>query len=277
MTSILAIAGAEIRAARRNHWIIATTLLLALLALTLAFLGSAPTGTIGADPLEVTVVSLSSLTIFLVPLIALLLSYDAIVGEAERGTLALLLSYPVARSEVLVGKFLGHVAVLAFATVLGYGAAASALLTVKDAVPDAESYMAFARLIASSAVLGAAFLALGYLVSAAARDRGTAAALAIAVWLLFVLLYDMALLGALVADHGKTITRTAFNVLLLFDPADVYRLFNLTGLPRISQMSGMGGLVGEAEFGRSTLETALAVWVLVPLILGMVIFKRKQL
>ena len=41
------------------------------------------------------VVSLSSLTIFLVPLIALLLSHDAIVGEAERGTLLLLLSYPV--------------------------------------------------------------------------------------------------------------------------------------------------------------------------------------
>ena len=42
-----------------------------------------------------TVVSLASLTVFLVPLIALLLAYDAIVGEAERGTLLLLLAYPV--------------------------------------------------------------------------------------------------------------------------------------------------------------------------------------
>ena len=42
------------------------------------------------------IVSLSSLTIFLLPLIALLISYDAVVGEMERGTMLLLLSYPVA-------------------------------------------------------------------------------------------------------------------------------------------------------------------------------------
>ena len=71
------------------------------------------------SPLTVTVVSLSSLTIFLLPLIALLLSYDAIVGEHERGTLALLLAYPVARWQVIVGKFLGHVTILALATVAG--------------------------------------------------------------------------------------------------------------------------------------------------------------
>ena len=82
MSPILVIAGAEIRAARRNRWVLATTLLMAALALSLAFLGSAPTGTVGVGALEVTVVSLSSLTIFLVPLIALLLSYDAIVGES---------------------------------------------------------------------------------------------------------------------------------------------------------------------------------------------------
>ena len=68
------------------------------------------------------IVSLSSLTIFLLPLIALLISHDAIVGEMERGTMMLLLSYPVGRWQVMLGKFFGHVAVLAFATVLGYGA-----------------------------------------------------------------------------------------------------------------------------------------------------------
>ena len=38
----------------------------------------------------------------------MLLAYDAIVGEADRGTLALLLSYPVARWQVMAGKFAGH-------------------------------------------------------------------------------------------------------------------------------------------------------------------------
>ena len=55
--------------------------LLAALALSLGFLGSSPTGSVKVDPLTVTVVSLSSLSIFLIPLIAMLLSYDALIGE----------------------------------------------------------------------------------------------------------------------------------------------------------------------------------------------------
>ena len=70
------------------------------LALVLALLGSTPTGTTKISALTVTVVSLSSLSIFFVPLIALLLSYDSIVAEHERGTLILLLAYPVARWQI---------------------------------------------------------------------------------------------------------------------------------------------------------------------------------
>ena len=91
------IAMQEIRVGLRNRWVLATTLLLAALALSLVLLGSAPTGTVKADPLAVVIVSLSSLTIFLVPLIALLISHNAITREAEGGTLLLLLSHPLAR------------------------------------------------------------------------------------------------------------------------------------------------------------------------------------
>src|SRR5215471_20024708 len=120
MRQVMLIAGKELRDGLRNRWVLAVTLLLALFALTLSFLGSAPTGTVKVSPLAVTIVSLSSLSIFLLPLIALLLSYDAIVGEVDRGTMALLLAYPVSRWQVMIGKFLGHLAVLAIATGIGY-------------------------------------------------------------------------------------------------------------------------------------------------------------
>ena len=83
MMYILIIARKENQEGLRNRWVLATTLLLAALALTLTFLGSAPTGNVGASALDVVIVSLSSLTIFLVPLIALLISHDAIVGERQ--------------------------------------------------------------------------------------------------------------------------------------------------------------------------------------------------
>ena len=112
MNAIAVIAGREVRDGLRNRWVVAMTLLMAALALTLTLVGSAPTGTVGVSAVSATIVSLSSLTIFLVPLIALLISYDAIAGELERGTMTLLLSYPVSRSAVVAGKFVGATVIL---------------------------------------------------------------------------------------------------------------------------------------------------------------------
>ena len=145
MKGLLLVTGKEIREGMRNRWVVAATLLLATLALTLAFLGAAPAGRVGAGALEVVVVSLSSLSIFLLPLIALLISHDAIVGEMERGTMLLLLSYPVGRNQVILGKFCGHVVILAFATLIGYGAAAVALISTRTRPWRAAAAGAWAR------------------------------------------------------------------------------------------------------------------------------------
>ena len=209
------------------------------------------------------------------PLIALLLSYDAVVGEVERGTLILLLSYPVGRGQVVLGKFLGHTAILAFATALGYGAAGWAL-AVSSGGADAESWRAFAAMIGSSVLLGAAFTALGILISVAARDRGTAAGLAIGVWLLLVLLYDMGMLGALVADHGRFLSVPLVNALLLINPTDIYRLFNLSGFDSIGQFAGMAGLSGQLRIPHGALLAALAAWVALPLLAAALLFRRRQ-
>jgi Cu-processing system permease protein len=276
MRNILIVARKEIQEGLRNRWVLATTLLLAGLALSLTFLGSAPTGTVGVRALDVVIVSLSSLTIFLLPLIALLISHDAIVGEMERGTMLLLLSYPVGRWQVLLGKFIGHLSILAFATLLGYGAAAGALAATGAEI-DAESWTAFATMIGSSILLGAAFIAVGYLVSALVRERGTAGGIAIGIWLVFVLIYDMALLGMLVVDQGRTLSGGILNALLLLNPADAYRLFNLTGTAGVSALSGMAGIAQTATLGPYPLLAALAAWTLVPLGLAAFAFSRREL
>lgn len=273
MRTIRIIAMKEIREGMRNRWVLATTLLLAALALTLAFLGSAPTGNVGAGALDVVVVSLSSLSVFLIPLIALLISHDAIVGESERGTMLLLLSYPLSRWQVIVGKFAGHLAILAFATLVGYGVAAAALGAV-GRLDGAASWPAFAALIGSSILLGAVFVAIGYLVSALASERGTAGGVAIGVWLVFVLIYDMALLGLLVVDQGRTVTAQALNVMLLLNPTDIYRIFNLGGTA--SAIAGMGGIADQATLAPATLAAALLAWAAAPLAAAMLVFSRRE-
>ena len=276
MRTLAIIAGKEIRDGLRNRWVAAMTLLLAGFALTLAFLGAAPTGAVKVSPLAVTIVSLSSLTIFLIPLIALLISHDAIVGDMERGTMLLLLSYPVARWQVLLGKFIGHLAVLAFATCLGYGIAAAALSIAGNNI-GSDSLAAFAAMIGSSVLLGAVFVAIGYLVSALARDRGTAAGICIGLWLLLVLIYDMALLGILAVDQGRSLSASTVDAMLLLNPTDVYRLFNLTGFANVSSFAGMAGLAQSTTLSAQVLLVALLLWTVVPLGCAALAFSRREL
>ncbi len=275
MTAVATIAGREVLAGIRNRWMLAAALLLGVLALTLAFVGSAPAGPVAASRLAITVVSLSSLSVFLVPLIGLLVSYDTLVGEIERGTMPLLMTHPVTRLRIVLGKFAGQVTILAIATVVGFGVAA--LATGLGDGGDAEAWRAFGIMVGSSILLGAAFIALGTLISAVVAERGTAAGISAAVWLVFVVLFDMALLAILVADEGQVVSGDLFRVLLLLNPTDVYRMLTLAGSETVGALSGMAGVSAEAAFGHALLFPVMVLWIAVPLGLAGLLFGRKEL
>jgi len=269
------LAAKELRDGLRNRWIAGAILLLATLALSLAFLGSAPVGDLKAAAFDVTIASLSSLTVYLLPLIALMLAYDAFVGEAERGTLLLLLAYPVARWQVVLGKFLGHTAILALAILVGYGLVLLGVSMVGENSPG--DWRAFAAMMASSLLLGAAFLGLGYLPSALVRERATAAGVAIGLWLVIVVLYDLALLALLIADTGQLIGRDLISALLLVNPTDTYRIFNLTGSNSVSLVSGMAGSASEIGFGPWLPFVVMLLWVVLPLAATVALFRRREI
>lgn len=271
MPTLLILAEKEFRDGLRNRWLLATTLVLLALALGLAFLGAAPVGHVGASPLAVTVISLASLTVFLLPLMALMLAFDAVVGEAERGTLLLLLSYPVRRWQVIAGKFLGHTALLLVATVAGYGGAGLALALMAGS----EAMGAFLVLMASSVGLGAVFLAIGYLASTLVRERATAAGLVVGVWLALVVLGDLVLLGALAATQGQGPIAALFPWVLLANPADVFRLLNLSGFAEVRQFSGLAGLAADQLISPAVLAAALVAWIAAPLALAVLVFRRR--
>ena len=275
MTGVITIAVAELKIGLRNRWVLMASLFLAGLALALAFIGAAPGGTVEAGRLTVTSISLASLATYLIPLIALLLAYDAIVGEIDRGTMLLLLSYPIARHAIVLGKFLGQLAVVAIATVIGFCVAAAAIALTSGVGPGEMTV--FLRLLGSSVLLGAAFVALGHLASCLVRDRSTAAGIAIAIWLVMVLLWDMGLLGLLVADEGGLIAKKAFAMALIVNPADSYRLFNLTGLPGVEALSGMGGVQAAVRPDPLHLLASLGAWIVLPLMLTASCFARREL
>src|SRR5690606_41636974 len=103
-------------------------------------------------------------------------------------------------------------------------------------------------------------VAMGVLASAIVRERATAAGLAVGVWLFFVLLYDTALLGILVADQGKYVTQGVLEALLMLNPADVYRIFNMTADEGVAVYSGLAGPGSGAPLPPALLLAVLAAW-----------------
>ena len=275
MSLLWTLALKELRDGLRNRWIAAAIILLGTLALALSFLGSAPTGSIRANVLDISVISLASLSVYLIPLIALMLSFDAMVGEFERGTMMLLLTYPVTRFQVIMGKFLGHVMILFIAITAGYGGAVLILIWLTGS--STEGWQAYVIMMSSSLVLGAVFIALGYLVSVLVRERATAAGAAIALWLVFVVLYDLLLFGVLLADEGQLISQQLFSALMLVSPTDTYRILNLSLFDGVSQAAGIAGVASEAGMSASLLVSVMFFWVLAPLSATLLVFQRREL
>jgi len=275
MSPVLVIAGQELAAGLRNRWVAFSIALMAALSLSLALLGSAPRGEVGAGPLEVVLASLASLSVFLLPLIALLLGHDAVAGEAERGTLLLMLAYPVTRAQLLAGKFLGHTIILALAALLGYGSAAAAV-GAADGAALAGAMPAFLRLVFSAVAMGAVFLSLGYLASALVAERSTAVGIAIGLWLVFAIVYDLAFLGLLVTA-GEALPDAVVSALILLNPADVFRLLNLEGSAAVALGADADIAGSKAGLGAPALFGALAAWLAAASGLAWLAFMRREI
>lgn len=275
MNAVVTIATKEFQDGMRNRWVLAITLVFAVLAVGLSYFGAAASGAVGFTSLATTIVSLASLAVFLIPLIALFLAYDSIVGEEEQGTLLLLLAYPLSRWQLLAGKFLGHGLILAVSTALGFGVAGLVINLFSEAVEGLALWRALALFILSATLLGWSFVALAYIISVTVTEKSKAAGLALVLWFALVLVFDMAILGALVATGGAVGERV-FPFLLLLNPTDVFRLINLTGFEGARAHAGLLSIADSELFSPVLLFTTLAAWVAAPFALAAWLFQRRQ-
>ena len=267
---LLAVADIEFRIALRNRWVILATAMLTLFALALSIPGEGGAA-LKASPLTLSAASLSTLSVYLIPLVALLVSYDSFAGEVERGTMAVVLATPVQRGELLVGKFIGLTCVVTIAVIVGFGIAGG--VTMAFSGIDAAGLAAWLRLLATAALLGAVFVSVGMAISAASPRSGLAAALAVGVWLVVVVLYDLVLLAGLMGDDGGFFTKVLFPYLVIANPGDAFRIFNLAALEAAAPVSGLDGLASTLPFPPIYAALTLFCWLGAMLLAG-VLFVR---
>lgn len=245
----------------RDRWVVVVSLLFALLALGVGLYGRSAEAEVAklAGPSLVTLASL------LVPLVALVLSHDAIAGERERNTLGLLLSLPVGRFEVVMAKFIGRSLALAAAVALGLGAAML--------VSDPAGARTLLTLMGPTLLLGLAFLSMGLLISTLTRRQSSAASVVVVVWFALVFFYDLGILGLLVITDGG-IPQSAVSALVVGNPAGLYRvqmIQEFAGFDALQDLGGKTGLPGSATIG-----LLWCSWLVVPAAISGVLLSRRK-
>ena len=182
----------------RNLWIIVITIIFAILTIAMSALGS-----IFSDEwqgLGMTVALMMSIVQLLVPIIALMLGYAAIVKEIENGSMNTLISLPVKRIGILRGKFLGLGGVLSFTILVGFGLAG---VVIGIMVPDVN-YVEYLVFIGATILMGIVYLAVALFFSTLFKKRSTALGGAIFLWFFFNMILPVILLG--IAFAGASIT-----------------------------------------------------------------------
>ncbi|MCA0974369.1 ABC transporter permease [Halomonas denitrificans] len=273
MQPLMIIACKEFRDGLRHRWVLGIAVLLGVLAMGIAAFGAAASGGRGFTELPTTLISLSTLAMLLIPLIALLLAYDAIVGEDEGGTLLLLATYPISRHTWLLGKYLGHAWVLGLATTIGFAVAGIVIAIGTPQAALMDTLLGLATLIASSLLMGWSFLAMAYWISAGASSKQAAAAQVLVAWFLFVLVLDLALLALLVMvrQGGSWLPW-----LMLANPAECFRLLVLATLDA-THAADLPALAGVATRSPAVLVSVLIAWIVVPLSLAARRFAKRSL
>jgi len=141
------------------------------------------------DPLPVMfpLTDLVFIVTILMSLVALILSYDAISGEKEDGTLKLMLSNGLARSKIVLAKFAGGVLTIAGPFLVSL-AAGMLIILLHPRVAWAGADWGALGLIALGAVLYVAvFYLIGILVSSVHRSSASSIMTSLFVWVLLVL------------------------------------------------------------------------------------------
>ena len=121
-----------------------------------------------------------------ISILALLVAYDAISGERERGTLKLALSGTARRHEILLGKLLAGAMVLVVPVTLVFLIASILLLSFPMVNLTGSDWVRIGSMYLASLIFTVAMYNMGLTLSCLARRSAVSLMLALFLWILFV-------------------------------------------------------------------------------------------
>lgn len=277
MKSVYTIAKKEFMDNFRNKWIIALTAIFMILTIVASYQAGGQAGSMLGN-VQDTVVVLLSIAVLLVPIIAIMLGYATIAGEAESGALAVVLGYPVRRGEVLFGKIFGLGAALSTSIILGFGISGAIIV----AVAGADQALAYLGFIGLTILLGFLYLNLSIFFSSIMKRRSTSLGAGVMIFF-WAMIYGMLVFavylgtGGSIGDFmgGSTSLPEWFYGSVVLSPADTYQMASMS-MFGISDAFG-ASLAPPAYMTLGYLTMVLLIWTVVPVILSYVAFRKRDI
>ena len=272
--AVFTIAKMEFSDNARNKWII--SLIAIFVILTIA--SSIMAGGGKVCEMESTVGALMGMSALLVPIIAIMLGYATISGEAESGALSIVLTCPVSRFEVLLGKFLGLWSVICFSVVVGFGGS-GIIIAAMTGGGQWAGYISFMLL---TMLLGMLYLSLSVCFSSVLKRRVTSLAAGVFVFFLGMIIgvIVMGIYSAKGGDLGAFIMGDLSGVPdwfwfeVFLSPQDGSQVAAMLSFG-VSEFMGYE-LSLPSWINLGTLALSQAIWTLIPLTLSFLWFQKRD-
>ena len=264
------IAKMEVFDSARKQWLQIVGVLFFLICIAVSYFGLAGTQ---FTSLRRTSISLLNLMLFILPLISMLMGSISLAGN--RDSLEFFLSQPLKRREFFLGKYLGLATTLFLWVIFGFGGSGIVLANTTGS----RGLTNFIILMIISFLLSLAFLSISFLVSAIIMEKSLTTLTVIILWLWFAVFYDLVVIGVMRLIQELPV-KYPILVILVLNPIDIVR----SGFLINSDMAGLLGPTGAllnkligTPLGLATLFAGLILWIVVPLIIGIYIFNRRDI
>lgn len=212
-------------------------------------------------------VTLLNIVLFIVPLMSLL--YSTVYLYNAKEFIVLLLSQPLKRSQLWYSLFAGVSGSLSIAFLLGTGVPVLLYTNL------ATAWLVILLGVAITFI----FVALAFLTTTLTSDKTRGIGAAIMLWLFFTMIYD-AVLMYLILVFAEYPVEKAITTLLMLNPLDLVRFQVILKMDMAAMMGYSGAafkqLLGET-WGMVISIFVLFVWIIVPYLLSLRIFKHKDL
>ncbi|MBI4211259.1 MAG: ABC transporter permease subunit [Deltaproteobacteria bacterium] len=248
----------------RSKWLLVYSFSFLVFSALITYLGQ-------ADPLQASA-SLLNLVLLLVPLFSLI--FGSISFSESLSFQQMLVTLPISRRDIFLGKWLGLGFGLSLSFLLGMGVGSLLQMNLAE-----HGFGSYGLLLGLGTLLTFVFLSIAFLIATLVRKKEVLFGVILLIWFFFFILYDALLMGIVVV-FGDYPLEVHTLIAAFLNPVDLARVLLFLNID-LSAMMGYSGALFQRylgdTLGMATGIAALGLWTFIPAWLGLRAFSKKDL